>query len=46
MNKKEFFNYFDGYNILYVDYHGYGLNSGSPSVFSLLDAGLIIYDYA
>ena len=43
---NDIFKYFDGYNVLYVDYPGYGLSVGNPSGKNLLDAGLTIYDYA
>ncbi len=40
------FNYFENYNVLYVDYPGYGFSSGNPSEKSLFEAALNIYDYA
>ena len=44
-NDENFFKYFEEYNVLYVDYPGYGLSTGSPSGSNLLEAGLIVYDY-
>lgn len=43
---NDVFKYFDNYNILYVDYPGYGLSVGNPSSALLLESGLTIYDYA
>lgn len=43
---NNFFNYFSGYNLLYIDYPGYGLSDGVPSANNILKAGLDIYDYA
>ena len=45
-NENNIFEYFSGYNVLYVDYPGYGLSVGQPSSKSLLESGLTIYDYA
>ena len=35
---------FDGYNIAFVDYPGYGKSEGSPSEKSLKEYGLAVYD--
>lgn len=43
---NETFKYFDSYNVLYVDYPGYGLSVGNPTSTKLLESGLTIYDYA
>ena len=40
------YSFFSGYNVMMIDYPGYGLSKGSPSDKSLLKAGLNIYDYA
>ena len=40
------YNYFENYNVMMIDYPGYGLSKGGPSKDSLLKAGLNIYDYA
>jgi len=45
-NDDNFFKYFGNYNVLYVDYPGYGLSTGKPTGSSILQAGLDIYDYA
>lgn len=40
------FEYFNGYNVLIVDYPGYGYSKGTPSDKSFFKASLNIYDYA
>lgn len=43
---NDLFKYFNGYNLLIVDYPGYGLSDGYPSDKTMFDASLKIYDYA
>jgi len=38
--------YFAGYNYLFVDYEGYGLNPGKTSYTSIYEGALAAYDYA
>lgn len=40
------FRYFEGYNIMIIDYPGYGLSDGKPSDKTMFEAALKIYDYA
>ena len=43
---KNIFNYFENYNVLMVDYPGYGLSEGRPSDVTMFEAALSTYDYA
>lgn len=38
--------YFEGYNMLVVDYPGYGLSEGRPKEKNILDTGTTLYNYA
>ena len=38
--------YFEGYNLMVVDYPGYGLSEGKPKEEHVLDTGTTLYDYA
>ena len=38
--------YYAGYNMLCVDYEGYGLNTGSPHYLNMYAEALAIFDYA
>jgi fermentation-respiration switch protein FrsA (DUF1100 family) len=38
--------YYAGYNMLCVDYEGYGLNAGSPHYLNMYAEALAIFDYA
>lgn len=40
------YKYFDGYNLMIVDYPGYGLSEGITSEETMFDAALKMYDYA
>ena len=40
------FRWFKGYDVLFVDYPGYGLSDGRPTEKSLFSAALSVYDYA
>jgi predicted alpha/beta hydrolase family esterase len=40
------YKYFEGYNLMIIDYPGYGLSEGSPSDKTMFKTGLKIYDYA
>lgn len=40
------YKYFEGYNLMIIDYPGYGLSEGTPSDTTMFDAALKIYDYA
>ena len=40
------YKYFQNYNIIMVDYPGYGLSEGKPSDKTMFEASLAIYDYA
>lgn len=40
------YKYFENYNLIIIDYPGYGLSEGNPSDTSMFEAGLKIYDYA
>ncbi|WP_313133132.1 alpha/beta hydrolase [Anaerocolumna sp.] len=42
----DYWNYFDGYNFMMVDYPGYGNSKGTPSDESMFDMALKTYDYA
>ena len=38
--------YFSGYNVLFVDYEGYGLNDGAPHYLKMYEQSLAVFDYA
>jgi len=38
--------YFSGYNYLFVDYEGYGLNDGRPHYSNMYEQALAVFDYA
>jgi len=38
--------YFAGYNYLFVDYDGYGINDGRTSYINMYEQSLAVYDYA
>ena len=38
--------YFAGYSYLFVDYRGYGLNSGRPHYLNMYEQSLAVFDYA
>lgn len=40
------YKYFENYNIIMVDYPGYGLSEGKPSDKTMFEASVAIYDYA
>lgn len=40
------YKYFEGYNLMIIDYPGYGLSEGSPSDKTMFKTGLKAYDYA
>ena len=40
------YQYFENYNIMIVDYPGYGLSDGNPSDKTMFSSALKIYDYA
>jgi len=40
------YRYFEGYNIMIIDYPGYGLSEGTPSDITMFEAALKVYDYA
>ena len=40
------YQYFDGYNVMIIDYPGYGLSEGTPSDTTMFEAALKVYDYA
>lgn len=40
------YQYFEGYNIMFVDYPGYGLSEGKTSDKTMFDTALKAYDYA
>lgn len=42
-NKYE---YFEEYNLMIIDYPGYGLSDGKPSDTTMFDSALKVYDYA
>lgn len=44
--KSDKYKYFENYNIIMVDYPGYGLSEGKPSDKTMFEASLAIYDYA
>ncbi len=44
--KNNAYQYFEGYNFMYIDYPGYGLSEGNPSDKTMFEAALAIYDYA
>jgi len=37
--------YFDGYNFIYIDYEGYGLNDGQTSYLNMYEESLAVYDW-
>lgn len=37
--------YFESYNVIYIDYPGYGLSTGSPEEDVNLEMSLIVFDY-
>ncbi|MDR0465069.1 MAG: hypothetical protein LBG94_08160, partial [Treponema sp.] len=38
--------YYSGYNVLFVDYEGYGLNDGAPHYLNIYERSLALFDYA
>lgn len=44
--QNDLYKYFENYNIMIVDYPGYGLSDGKPSDKTMFDAALKVYDYA
>ena len=40
------YKYFEGYNLMIIDYPGYGLSDGKPSDKTMFDSALKVYDYA
>jgi len=38
--------YFAGYNYLFVDYEGYGLNDGRPHYLNMYEHSIAVFDYA
>lgn len=44
--ENNIYSFFDGYNILIVDYPGFGFSEGKPSDKTMFDSILKIYDYA
>jgi pimeloyl-ACP methyl ester carboxylesterase len=38
--------YFEGFNYLYIDYDGYGLNDGRTHYLNMYEGALAVYDYA
>lgn len=40
------YKYFEGYNLMIIDYPGYGLSEGTTSDTTMFEAALRIYDYA
>ncbi len=40
------FRWFRGYDVLFVDYPGYGLSDGKPGEKTLFSAGLAVFDYS
>ena len=43
---RNIYKYFDDYNLLVVDYPGYGISEGKTSERTMFDAALKVYDYA
>lgn len=43
--QNNIYKYYEGYNILMIDYPGYGLSEGTPSDKNMFDSALKIYDY-
>lgn len=43
---KNYFDYFEGYNVLVADYPGYGFSDGIPSDTSFYEMALDVYEYA
>ena len=46
MDIKNRWRYYAGYNYLYVDYEGYGLNGGKAHYLNMYEEALAVYDYA
>lgn len=44
--KNDMYKYFENYNIMAIDYPGYGLSDGAPSDKTMFDAAIKTYDYA
>lgn len=44
--KNDIFKYFENYNVMIIDYPGYGLSEGITSDKTMFNAALKIYDYA
>lgn len=44
--KNDIYQYFENYNVMIIDYPGYGLSEGTTSDKTMFDAALKIYDYA
>lgn len=44
--KNGMYSYFENYNIMIIDYPGYGLSDGKPSDKTMFEAALKAYDYA
>lgn len=44
--KNDIYKYFEGYNVMIIDYPGYGLSEGTTSDKTMFNAALKIYDYA
>ena len=40
------YKHFEGYNLMIIDYPGYGLSDGKPSDKTMFDSALKVYDYA
>ena len=38
--------YYSGYNYMFIDYEGYGLNKGSPHYLNMYEQSLAVFDYA
>ena len=38
--------YYEGYNYLYVDYEGYGINEGKTNYLNMYEQALAVYDFA
>jgi len=43
---NEQWQYFDGYNYLFVDYEGYGINEGRTHYLNMYEQALAVFDYA
>lgn len=44
--KNDIYQYFENYNVMIIDYPGYGLSEGTTSDKTMFNAALKIYDYA